>query len=398
MKSKVYKKKAEVLTSVVAGMSKNMAKMENKIADLEKQNLRKNVVFTGFYSSDDPMVRISQLQDFCKQTLNVEISIENLYFLGNKQPKPVVVSLATKLQKGNLLQAAKLLKDYRNRDGKKYFICSQEPAELGEIKRRERDIYNRNKLSTAQKVEMSFFKGGLKIANETYRKKVKAPEPSDILQLSTLEIDQILQIKLTKGTRITASDSSFEGYTICAQLHSEIRNAYMKLKLICPQASSIVCAYIIPGMEVYNTQDFWDDGEVAAGRTLLQAMKDSNISSRAIFVARYMGKEKLGQNRFAKFLEAAKISVNKSPPNSYTQSADMLTWNMSFPAQAQVQRVTTNIQQAEQIRATAPNSTSYARAASPPSGYALTSYMSHAATPPVFRSPSMGPRHGGTGP
>ena len=93
-----------------------------------------------------------------------------------------------------------------------------------EQKQRERSLLFNNKTSVANKVEMSTFKGGLKIQNEVYKQKVREPECSEILGLDEKEMNQVLDIKLSKGETIEQENNSFVGFCKDAQDYGTIRN------------------------------------------------------------------------------------------------------------------------------------------------------------------------------
>ena len=248
----------------------------------------------------------TQVQQFFTSHLGFQLNVDNIYSIGSKQPKPLIISLPSEKEKLQVLNLAKNLKDVKNRDGNGYYISEHLPKELSETKRRERDILRNNKLTAAHKVEISFFKGGLKIANETYRKKVTSPDPADILKLTEQDVECVLNIKLNRGEHVVTKDcTSFQAMTVSVQSHAEIRDAYMKMKLIYLRANHIICAYSIPGVDTYYSQDYCDDGEISAGRLLLKLLTDNNLTSKAIFAFCFAGKAKLGVQWFSSIVQAA---------------------------------------------------------------------------------------------
>ena len=92
----------------------------------------------------------------------------------------------------------------------------------------------------------------------------------------------------------------------------EIRNIYMKLKLLYPESRHIACAYIIPG-EIQFCSDYQDDGEPGAGRALLQILKDNKLENQVVFVIRRYGGTRLGATRFSCYKQAALESLGIDP-------------------------------------------------------------------------------------
>ena len=204
------------------------------------------------------------------------------------------------------MENKKKLKHLENKDRKGFFIGELLPSMEREQKQRVRSLLFNNKTSVANKVEMSTFKGGLKIQNEVYKQKVREPECSEILGLDEKEMNQVLDIKLSRGETIEQENNSFIGFCKDAQDYGTIRKSYMHLKLMYPRANHIMCAYNIPGNQPFYNKDYCDGGDHGVAKHILKMMEENNITSKAIFVLRVnKSNTKIGPARINCAIKAA---------------------------------------------------------------------------------------------
>ena len=105
--------------------------------------------------------------------------------------------------------------------------------------------------------------------------------------------------------------STFVGYTMKTISLKQIQDAYMKLKLIHPDARHIICSYVIAGNKPHECESYCDDNEINAGRMLLRWMKDNEVSNRVIFVVRHYGGLKMGLDRYDCIRQAAELALKK---------------------------------------------------------------------------------------
>ena len=245
-------------------------------------------------------------------------------------------------EKRLIMKEKSKLKDVLNEDGEPYYINDNIDPKTTETRTRYRQIVQANKRNTANQVEMSFFKGGLKIQNQVYKNKVRVPQPADFLNLSMEEFDAVMAIKTPQGRRIVEGKNVMLGFSTPAQTHAEINRAYIKLKLKFPQAASITCSYQIPGIEKYYCSDYCDDGEYGAARKILEQMVKSKITSRAIFVVRYSDGSKLGPRRFPMYIEAATSAIEATPYNPLTLKEQRM---MAYSTKSQYEQTERKIAQ-----------------------------------------------------
>ena len=317
------KKKNSVLVDTVNRMHVSMEDLTQRINNIELNNARKAVIITGLETRNKKADLINDVMAFIDQKLGVLVSIDDCYKLGGVDPRPVVVSFQSYEEKRDVLHFKSHLKG--DPATSKIYINEYTPSVIQERRRREQAIIQDNeRLQDEDKLEIKFGKGGLLIQNENYRKKVRAPTPKEIIDRTANQMTNLLKLKCVKGDAIVQDKSIFTGYTASVSSHKEIRDLYIKLKICEPSARHIVCAYRIEGSELHYCNDFWDDEEPGAGRTILEAMAANDISSRVIFVARKYGGVKLSGGRFDCYFNAAKKALENDPMNAVNGRAQHL--------------------------------------------------------------------------
>ena len=259
--------------------------------------------------------------------------MDGTYIIGEGDSKPVVIIFDTTADKQKVFDAKKVLKNYRGTYGIKIFINEYLPQQTNE-QRREQQIISDIKSDPNSTVKTEYTSKGLKIGTEHYRKKVVAPKPGDLLELSSEDLDQTLAMKTTQGGRVRIQDSAFIAYGIDTKDYQSIRKAYLKVRLMHAQARHVVCAYNIPGAEKYYTQDFVDDEELGAGRIILESMIANNIECKAVFVVHFCGREKLGSKRFGGYLEAVNNLLKEHPFNSVQKRQQLFNINYAKPGKS----------------------------------------------------------------
>ena len=301
----------QLMSGTIQRMSTVITDMEARITELEKSNNRNSLVLTGFPNNVDRKERKTQITLFIKDTLNINAEIAETYLIGEGVDRPVVIVFSSIQDRNSVFYNRTKLKNYSNLEDKPFYINELLPPALNEKRRCERQIVNENKRNTAQKIEMSFARGGLRIQNELYVKKVVEPKPEDFLKLSTEEVKDIMSTKIEVGKQISEMSSTFTGYSIKVKTHQQIRRAYTKMKLGFPGARHIMCGYRIEGPEKHFTEDACDDGEHAGGQVILNYLTSSRIMNCAIFVVRQYGGTKIGKKRFDIIRQAAEYAVQK---------------------------------------------------------------------------------------
>ena len=313
-KLKMQDRKLDIISGLLQQSYQVQQDLAKKIDSLELGNARRSGILTGLDFSTQKKQRIEQIEAFIADTIEVSIKVEDAYFLGDTIPRPVVIVFETYSDKQRVWKLKSQLRNYTGRNGAPIYLNEYLPKVENEKRRRERDIVADISLNSSGQ-SVTYAKDGLRIANEIYRKQVIVPSPGDLLDLSPTEFDSVMNIKTRKGNKIIIEDSVFIAYCIDAKDLQEVRRAYLKIKVLNARARHIVCAYSLPGPQRQKMIDYEDDMEHGAGRTVLTAMLENDVSHKAFYIARFCGQVKLGKKRLEGYLQAAENVLQSNPTN-----------------------------------------------------------------------------------
>lgn len=123
-------------------------------------------------------------------------------------------------------------------------------------------------------------------------------------------LDLADEIDMVKGKERAEQNSRFLSYAAAVKDEDDIKAAYLKVKTKFPGASHVVCAYRLQGEDTPYLQDYIDDGEIGAGRTILKVLKDQQLMNIVIFMVRYYGGKHLGSKRFDVFKEVTESAID----------------------------------------------------------------------------------------
>ena len=313
-------RRAKLTEDILVRNNDILSDMMKRLDSIELANARRAAILTGMEldPANKKQDKIKILTDFFYKDMEVYTRIEDVYNLGTA----MVISFQTLEDKEVVFAKKSMLKDIGSNLGKKIFLNHYLPATENEKRKRERKIAKDLKLSDEKnKPEVSYGKGGMKVGASVYSKKIQTPEPTDLLKLTTSELDEVMETRVLKGPQIHDKDSIFISYGVDATGFEYIRKAYLKLKLVHAAARHIICAYHLPGpdSQMHLNSDFCDDQENGSGARLLQEMTANNIFNKAIFVVRYCGKDKLADSRHSSYIEAARQLLDQKPYNEVLQ-------------------------------------------------------------------------------
>ena len=314
------KMKSKMLQGVVAHMSELIHDNDVRLNRIEVGNMKKSAVFSGLKTEYRKDICKKQLQKFLLEEVVVQVDIEDIFFLTKTSTSPMVINFATIQDKQEVFNNLGNIKGLVNDDGKPFFFSHYLTPANNESRRREMEIIRGNdRLDEKDQCDMTRREGRLRIDGQPYTKKVQTPTIKQILSLSTEDFNETMDFPLKRGNCITASNSSFTAYTASVNSYDDIQKAYRKMKILHASATHIVCAYRIPGVRKFESEDYCEDNDHACGRILLEWMTNNNIECQAIFVVRNYGGEKLGVKRFECYTRAAAEVIKKYPINDITQ-------------------------------------------------------------------------------
>ena len=265
------------------------------------------------------MDKIKEVEAFLDYELRIQVPIEDVFTIGQGNPPQAVITFQNQQDKYLVLNNKERLKGVLNDQDKPIYINEHYPMALSEKKRREREIRAINKrLDTANKAEIEFEQGKMKINGAEYKKKIREPLPEDILSLDETEFNATLNMQISKPTKTQEKDSTFYAYTASVTTHQEIQKLYTKVRIMHAKARHVICAFNILGDEFYIDCDGCDDQEYGASKNIVRLLQEQDITSRVIFVVRYCGEQKLNARRFEIYLEMAKLVIAQNPKNTIT--------------------------------------------------------------------------------
>ena len=332
------KRKIELMTNIMSYNQQITDDMIKRLDTIELANAKRTVVLTGLSLSSTKSVLIEQIYDLFKEVLSVEVYIDDAYKLGEYPNAPVIITLGSMEQKRILYSNKSKLNTIKGEDDRKIYLNDYLPTAVNEKRIREREIIKQAKADNpGKKVTVEYTKTGIKVQGNTYRKLVHPPKPMDLLDLKVDECDRILKIPVTKGSSIIKSGNTFIGYACDVGNIQQVRDVYLKTRLLHPKARHIICAFNLP-QHGPQYQDYCDDEEYSSARKILQKMVKADILNKAIYVVRYCG-EKLGQVRYDLYLNAAENAMNANPYNAVRKCRQSFEGNQTQTEMKLINRI-----------------------------------------------------------
>ena len=134
--------------------------------------------------------------------------------------------------------------------------------------------------------------------NEKIKPMLLAPTSARILCMTEKESDEVRAVKLFRGEDFEEKKSEYYSYVQKVKSVSDVQKGLYKLWFKYADATHISCGYRLETPQGPFQQGYFDDKETGAGRAILQAIKDRDITCVAVFIIRYYGGIKLGHRRF----------------------------------------------------------------------------------------------------
>ena len=144
---------------------------------------------------------------------------------------------------------------------------------------------------------MEWKKGELWIDGVEYQPKVVEPMADKILQMSSGDIQKMLSAKVYEGDIMTKKDSTFMGFAVNTNSTKEVQIAYAQLKYKFPEATHIMCGYLIEGEDAAHLQDAVDGGEGRGGLAILEMLRNEDMKNCAAFVVRHHDGPNIGAHK-----------------------------------------------------------------------------------------------------
>lgn len=224
----------------------------------------------------------------------------------------MMIRLQNAADKATIYKKMDNLKQANKGRDRPYFITDQLPEAWAERKKYIHFLKQQNqKLPVAQQLKATVKDGSIKFNDQEYILPVHAPTVSEFLNLPAERRKVIRELDVIQGKDEVAQESIFIGYAAQVFSTKQVEDYYYLVKLLNPEATHIMCAFKLPGVDFTKLQGSIDDGEHAGGRTLLNLLlKDQQINC-ALFVVRHYGGKHLGQLRFSLIEKTANDALSK---------------------------------------------------------------------------------------
>ena len=167
-------------------MASNMKDMEARLENLELGASRRGITISNFQTREKKWQKIEDLYDLFNGFMEGGVVIDDVFPIGSNVPPTLVVLFQNCDEKRWILRNKSMLKELQVENGKPCYINDYVPSATLEKRRRIQDIVKENnskKDDNKTKVEMKYTRGGLKIQNETYCKKVNPPTPREMVDI-----------------------------------------------------------------------------------------------------------------------------------------------------------------------------------------------------------------------
>ena len=283
----VYKYRTKILADVCERFHTEISDLNQRMDNVELANYKKSVIITGHTFQGKKIDMLSQIERFFDEVIGVQVIVEDAFTLGNNDPKPTVVTFQFLQEKHLVMRCKNILKNYQ---AGKIFISDYIPANTQEKRRREKEIIQEiEKNEEIDSTQVGYIRGKLTIQGQRYTPKVSPPTPKELINMDVRDLERIQKLKMNKGIEYSSDGSRFVGYSAHVSSFQQIREFYIKAKILQPDARHIVCAYRLPGSETHYNQSFHDDGESGSGRVILEMLKDFGKQNIVVLVARKYG-------------------------------------------------------------------------------------------------------------
>ena len=313
----VMEVKERIMIETMSNMQDRINELQDKLHIIDSAAAKKMAILSGFYVNKNRGIARRQILTFFKSVMGIDVQMDDHYYIGNSQPREVIIIMATITDKKKIFHNISTIKDLVNEDGKKYVFRDFYTTKFQQLKKRGQTVADFvGTMQPAEQDEVTPLVGNnILVGNKQYKTRVQPPDLTKVLQMPLHQLNKIMSIQVDRADTIEKDGNLFTAYSYEATEYQAIQDAYMKIRLNHPSARHIVCAWSIPGRKIYEANDYCDDEEHGIGKHILDLLIDNNITCRAVFVVQKFGR-KLNNERIAAYVEAAQSVVKQYPFNS----------------------------------------------------------------------------------
>ena len=285
-----------MMIGMMSKINDKMDELSKKFEMLEVDAAKKSVILSNFEAEENKKHCRYQLMSFFTEEIGIQVEIEEFYFIGNNEPRDIVINFLSANHKRLLFQNVRNIAHLRNSHGKKYTFRDYMTTKQNELRKtgdRIAEVVSEREPVMREDVIMD--RGEIYIGTDKYEKKVSAPDPTKVLQLPLRKLNEIMSTEVQRAHVYQEKGNTFTAYTVCTNSIQEVQDAYMKIRLNHPEARHIVAAWNIPAQQDYDNADGCDDDEHGIANVLVKCLKKNEISHRAVYIVRNCGERMYGR-------------------------------------------------------------------------------------------------------
>lgn len=329
-----HEERINMLINTVVKQDETITSLQSVIYNMQAGASRRNLIFYSIVdeskehnstTKENPAWTIAAFLKNVLQLNQHEIVIENAFRLGGGVDRPILAVFKNFKDKQLIMQKVELLKGKTNKNGKAYFISEQLPEKLAEDRKQHyyRKKQNRD-LPSDKQLPLTVQKNQLYVGDKKFETAIQPITPAVWLRKTVAELNNIDHFPVIKGATAHKEGSFFISYAAKVSSLQEVQTAYNKIRRLEPEATHVMCAYRLPGLDFINLQSFLDDGEHGAGRLMLDMLYEERSFERAVFVVRYYGGVHLGAQRFKIITQLAKTALDSCNMHIRHHAQDMV--------------------------------------------------------------------------
>lgn len=308
-----HDEKIQALIGMVVRQDLQIQALTNQVNAAQANKCHKNIIINGIPETqgENP---IHEVAHFFKHVLQLSTSISIKYArrMGKGQYKPMLVRLQKANDKALIFQNLDKLKEPNKSKDRPFFVTDHLPEAWAERKRFIHYLKQQNKrMPPHQQFKIAVRNNTLFLDDKEYEPPFSVPSAHDFLHLSMERKRVIRELKVIKGDQELEQGSVFIGYAAQVFSTNEVKDYYHHIRLLNPEATHVMCAYKLPGVDFTKIQGAVDDGEHAGGRVILKMLLKEQSVNRAVYVVRYYGGKHLGPQRFTLIEKVASSAYQK---------------------------------------------------------------------------------------
>jgi hypothetical protein len=321
----------DLLVQTAIKKEKEMITMRNKILDLEKRSMNKNLCVQNLPEAPSENAA-NAFKAFLGDKLeprnyDIELAHRNgPKFDNDARTRPMIVQLAKRGMVENIIKATKSDGEYNKGQIR---VSRQVPTELRHVTAKLHHLADFTK-KTHPNARVEVKDRAIHINGQKMRPPLTPPVLEKTLTCNPTEIDIMRQVNFYASELIGQKGSTFRAFASPAHCAEDARYAYLAISRFPRVASSshLISAYLTNNDEY----DYFDDGDHGLGRHVFDLMQEKNIQGVIVFLSRDFGGFHLGNDRFSiinKVVNQALSRFNAAMHRNPTlQKPDRLHFNL----------------------------------------------------------------------